>query len=346
MRIQLTVLGAISTIALWSCGESPTKNEDTTAVHIGNLPQVINKIPVTHKFRNQFTLINADSLQTYVWQVSATGELPSGTYNIDQNGFFAFESAEIDSGITFDFRVRVLRDRSERASHDFNVQVVAAEPVILHIVQLGQPATPNARVDVSVVKVRGDLDLSSLQLWFSYDPEVLTPISAYLGYDPYVCNWEYFTYRIFQDSPLTEPLGKASVLLAAISDFNNGPAHPTCTRVENGAELFRVSFKAVSDSSIKCTTSPLQFIWVDCSSNAVYCASDHFDSIFVGSIAMNHDWDGSYPLDQFRVARSDCDSSFTPSLSGWCERFSPDCKAETVADRIIFWNGQIQFECK
>ncbi|MGB5105363.1 MAG: hypothetical protein WBP29_09740 [Candidatus Zixiibacteriota bacterium] len=346
MRICLSIFVALSVIALWACGENPTKNEDVSDLQIGNLPQTVNQIPATHVYRNQFTLLNADTLQTYVWQVTAIGKLPSGTYSINQKGSFAFESAEIDSGITFDFRVHVLLDRTERAFHDFSVQIIGSQPVILHLVQRSQPATPDSRVEVSIVKTGGDLDIGSLRLWFIYDPAVLIPVSAYLGYDPYVCRWEYFTYRFFQDSQLTEPLSNSSILLSAISDVNNGTSHPTCTHVEDGAELFRIAFKAVNDSSLNCTTSPLQFIWVDCSSNAIYCATDQFDSIFVGSVAMKYDWDGSYPLDDFRMDRADCYSSNTPSLSGWCERFFPDCKAETVADRIIFWNGQVQFDCK
>lgn len=346
MRINLSVLVAISIIAMWSCGESPTKNDGTPEVTIGNLPQPAVEIPATHKFRNQFTLINADTLETYVWQVSATHALPSGTYSIDQKGSFAFESAEIDSGITFDFRVRVLRDRIERAFHDFSVQIASDGPVILHLVQRGQPATPGSTVDVSIIKTSGDLDVGSLQLWFIYDPMALIPAAANLGYDSYSSRWEYFTYRFFQDSQLTEPLSHSSILLFALSDANNGSSHPMSTRVEDGAELFRIAFRTVNDSSLNCTTSPLQFIWVDCSSNAIYCASEHYDSIFVGSIAMDRQWDGSYPLDEFRMDRADCYSSNTPSLSGWCERFFPDCRAETVADQIIFWNGQVQFDCR
>lgn len=325
-----------------SCNENPTE-DNQPQLQIGTLPPLLNQVPTAHTFRHQFSLVNADSAKTYVWQVWAVDQLPSGVFGIDQHGSFEFTPEEADSGLTYGFRVRVLLDHKEQDVQEFSVEATGTEPFVLRLLQSDQPLIPGSRFNVSVVKVSGDIDFGSVQLMFTYDPAVLTPISASLGIAPLDCGWEYFTYRIFENGEHCDSQCEAMIVLAAVSDVNNGSSHPECALLQDGSELFRVTFESSNDSTLECTSTPLQFIWIDCSSNAVHGSRDHFETLTVGSAVMTSKWDGSYPLDQYRIQRFDCDSTYDASLSGWCERYRSGCHATEVVDRIIFWNADVQF---
>ncbi len=328
-----------------SCSENPTEEEHTPQLQIGTLPPRHNQVPPTHTFRHQFSLINADSANTYVWQVWAVGQLPTGVFGINQLGSFEFTPESADSGNTYDFRVRVLLEHKEQDVHEFSVEATGIKPIILRLVQTDQLLLPGSRAEVSVIKVSGDIDFGSLQLSLTYDPQVMTPMIVDLGSEPTDCDWEYLTYRSFENGEHCDSLCEAMIMITALSDANNGPDHPECTFVQDGSELIQIIFQTANDSTLECTSTPLQFIWRDCSTNSIHSSRDYFDTLTVGSTVMNCEWDGSYPLDQYRVQRSDCDSTYTSSLSGWCDRYRSDCRASEIVDRIIFWNTNVQFLC-
>ncbi len=343
MRIlQFTSVLAFVALTI-TCGEETL---EPAKLRLGNLPASVSSVPLGHVFKHHFSLLDADTTSRYLWQTIVTDLIPSGKFEIDSAGLFQFFSDTADSGKMFGFRVLVLVNSEIVVSHDFTIRVDREAPLILRLVSLSRSALLGLPVEVSLIKVSGDLRFEGSEFCFAYDSQAVKPELATIGPDVGVdgCDWEYFTYR-FYDGLHSNPLRPNTVLVAMIADVNNGAAHPNCTQVPDGAELARIRFRVNSDPSLLCSSSPLEFLWFDCGSNSVSVSGTYVDTFYIGTTVMSDSWDGTYPLTADRVQTNDCDSSYQPSLSGFCERYRADCHDYPTSDRLIFWNGAISFVC-
>lgn len=326
-----------------SCNENPTE-DNQPQLQIGTLPPLLTQAQTGYTFRHQFSLDNADSDKAYVWQVWAVDQLPTGVFGIDQHGSFEFTPERPDSGITFGFRVRVLLDRTERAAFEFSVIVADLDTVNLYLFAQNRWLHPGDDALVSVTKISREFDFSAIEVQIAYDPSVMTLKSAMLGQQLSICGWEYFTYQVINNPGACSNICRAMVRLIAVADFENGDNHPRCTVLPEMSQLFMITFATSRDTELIHQSTPLEFVWTDCSSNSIWHGNSGYDTLTVGTAVMASGWEYTESHQPYRVLRSDCDSSYTASLSGWCDRFESGCNADVIVDRIVFWNAEFQFD--
>ncbi len=347
MQAAVRLIGALGLIifAVFACGKE-TVEPTPTGPQIGNLPPALSVVPPGHDIRHQFTLLNADSTRSYLWQVIATHMAPVGRFGIDTAGGFCFESEVSDSGRLLDFRVLIIEDGEIQTHHDFSVVVSQAGPIVLRLATRVHTALQGLPVDVSLIMVSGASKLDGFDILIAYDSTVLTPIwvtkGEGLGYG--VCSWEYFTYRVSVSRP--NPLRTSTIQISAYADVDNGLAiDPNCSRLRDGAELARLRFQVSNRRSLECTKTPLEFLWLGCSDNSAVVQFDGSDSVLVGSRALRPEWDGSFPLDSFLITSADCDSLTLASLAGYCGESWTACASLRPVDSLILWNGEVKIVC-
>ncbi len=121
------------------------------------------------------------------------------------------------------------------------------------------------------------IDIAGFDFLISYDPVVLSFMSAEPGQLLQDCGWEYFQYRI-------DTIGL--VRIVAVAEINNGDNHPTCFADAPG-ELASISFLVTSDYHYECIYSPVRWWWADCGDNAV--SGPMGDTLFLSNNVFDYD---------------------------------------------------------
>ncbi len=213
---------------------------------------------------------------------------------------------------------------------------VASEPIELRIDHVSNvELSGTVQVEIRIANIDTPIpELGGFDLLVQYDASLLSLTGAMPGSLIINCDWEYFTYRngpTGNCGPSACPSG--IVRIVAIGEYNNGPNHPSCFMDTTG-HLATIEFMVTANPAVRCTETPLRFIWYDCGDNAFSSVSG--DSLFISRHV--YDFDNPTPIE--------ADVAF-PSFFGANSSCDVDL-GDGAMDRIRmadFYSGGISFEC-
>ncbi len=161
----------------------------------------------------------------------------------------------------------------------YNAIKIENKEMILHVCCLPYSGV-GVFIDFAITleNINTEHEFYGLDLLIKYDPTVMQFTSATIGDMPDICEWEYFTYRY------SGPEGM--VRLVAMSETNNGPAHPVCYSSDEYTGLAVLTFFVSLDNLIEDTHYPIDFYWLDCGDNTL--SSRNQDTLFMADSVFNY----------------------------------------------------------
>jgi hypothetical protein len=238
---------------------------DTPLVAIGNSIQI------------QGTGV-AHDCDPIAWFEGTATPTPDGTWDVDNNGLFTFNSAVTDEGV-YCFTVGVT-DGVDTSFCEVCVEVVSVLKWDV-VIENKTNAGLGQFTDVCVWVEQGTERLGGFDILIAYDASVLIFQKAFEGSIYAACDWEYFTYRFgpFGNCGNACPSGLLRVI--GMAEINNGPVHPDCFGNPPAVpfSLFCMTFYVTSLQIYECQQVPLRFYWFDCGDNTL--SSKDGDTLWV-----------------------------------------------------------------
>jgi hypothetical protein len=124
-------------------------------------------------------------------------------------------------------------------------------------VRIGDPVT------VAISLSSGSEVFGSYKFLVQYDATRLNFVNAAIGNELASCGWESFSYTLLPCSQCDMRL----VEVVAVADIANGNAHPSC--LSQFGQLFKLNFKATTNTAMVGSTALVNFYWDDCTSNTL-----------------------------------------------------------------------------
>jgi hypothetical protein len=364
--------------AMNACGGQVFYNFE---IHWFSNPPVITNCPTTHgriakgnTWTYDFDVVDPDPCDVFTWTVVCDETIPSatcpcppfGTYGIDGNGVFTFNTDDLDGGCIYGFKICVYDKTGLVDCCDIEVEVLATEPFVIRI-KKAHDVLQGHYVWICVGQCAGSELIGGYDFLIAYDASALTFISAKLGMVLEAQGWEYFTYRYGPWGNCTGPCPSGFVRLVAIADMNNGPYHPT--GFGGSGQLASLKFYVTNDRTYHCQFVPIRFVWQDCGDcgdNALSSVTG--DTLFIMQRVFDFEWQGAdwvcgdpidFGDDSYELTWIDWDLGFGFLYGGpdpectVCVEFYPDdhpefpglCKNKPI-QFIWFWNGGVDIICK
>jgi hypothetical protein len=214
---------------------------------------------------------------------------------------------------------------------DYRVVISGGASSKLAEVRIGEAwgVSPGALVTVpiSLAQTGSGLAFGGFEFTIAYDSTVASLVDVTAGSLLSYCQWEYFVYRA-DTTPNCDSFScpQKIVRIVALADINNGGYHPTCFAGTPG-ELAVLSFRMNEDSSVRCQSSRIRFLWSECTDNSF--ANTGGDTTFVSRRVFSP-WHGDITAD-----------GPLPSYSG-----APNsCLGARTLRGLDFYDGRIDVLC-
>jgi hypothetical protein len=334
-----------------SCGGSADYSFTITWTNnnpsITNCPVTSAKVAMGNAYNLDLNSSDPDPCDGASWGVLQTGGNPTvGAFGISGLGVFTFNTVNGsypagDGGETYQFTATVTDPCGGTAQCVFSVEVLETAPFIIQIEKTHNTIQGHFEM-VDIIKVDGSEAMGGFDFLIGYDASALSFYSAELGaaLGPAGCGWEYFTYRYGAFGNCGGPCPSGKLRVVAIADMNNGPNHPSCFTVANGAALVTLKFLVTNDRTFECMYVPIRFCWLDCGDNGISSVSG--DTLFISSQVFEYQNTNPLTDPNFEITGLDC---------GWAFHWGGACAECDVSDKyapvrfIIFWNGGIDIVC-
>jgi len=209
------------------------------------------------------------------------------------------------------------------------------EPYRLEIERV-QSALQGIRYTVDVTVTEGSSPIHGFDMLFKYNPNAFAFQHAAAGPLFEECDWEYFTYRYGENSPVDGLPIAGVVRVVGLAETNNGSVHPTCLTTELPFVLFSLEFLISDDQTYECTFEPVRFFWLDCGDNAL--AVSTVEDVVEIEPALSRD---VYDFDGSDITENGADF---PTWGGSPEECMTGV-ASTPIRAVDFYNGGIDIAC-
>ena len=287
------------------------------------------------------SVVDADPCDGGTYGIAVVGPAPVGGFVIDGVGNITFNTDDLDGGNTYTFEVTFTDDCGDADACQFDVEVLATEPFLIHIEKTHNTLQGHYEY-VSITKELGSELMGGFDFLIGYDASALSFASAKLGalLDPAGCGWEYFTYRYGAFGNCGGPCPSGKLRVVAIADQNNGPNHPAC--YGGNGELVELKFYVTNDRTFECMYVPVFFCWLDCGDNGISSTSG--DTLFISKEVYDFEWDGNLANDNYKITGIDCGNGSAFKRGGACPECDVSDKTEPVRF-VYFWNGGVDIVC-
>jgi hypothetical protein len=224
----------------------------------------------------------------------------------DNNLNTCFTPAQVDS--TYEFCYRVSDNCGDFDEVCIDVDVIFVDSCVtdtslcltVSIEETEECAYNSSEI---VLNIFADVQeaIGGFDLLIEYDVTGFTFLTATPG--PGLAGWEYFTFRYGPTDNCGGPCPDGLLRFVAITDINNGAAHPPPEAFYPDGSIVRAAFRVTGDVNFGGLFFPVRFFWVDCGDNSF--SSVGGDSLFIDKLILNHNgivWD---ELDDFNYPETD-----------------------------------------